>query len=268
MFCVILVLVGCSSFCFGGKDKDKNEEELPKAKAIENIYLEKDDVANFQKRTDQNYQGIVLNNRSIVRKPAIDLEGKSSKEWLSIQPHLNQFIYREVENIVNSQVDAQEYINLLLSLMTDGKFYQAVVLESNEQAPYFPGKYIFITRSEIENSQDEAVLSEILSYRLVRNDFLNNNIDYSLFDFNDIKNSLTEIIQKDRDEWEKYSYDSTKQLNVEVINKIAVMMIRAGYKPSYTFSLDNLPGYHPMGNQPHKSLENITPLKRHKKVFD
>lgn len=266
----LLFLVGCSSFCFGDKDKDKAEKEhdISKAEAIENVYLKKKEIIDFRKNTDPNYPGIVLNNQSILPESAIDMTINNSDKWLNIQPHLNQHIYKDVQDMINPQADAQKYINLLLSLTTDGKIYQAVVLETDKQTPFYPGKYIFISRKEIESCQDEAVLLELLSFRLVRNDFLNKNIDYDLFDDNDIRKSLTNIIEKNRAKWEKYFLDSKNNLNTEVTNKVAVAMIRAGFKPTYNFSLKNLPHFKSTTNPPIKSLEHISPLKRHKKVFD
>ena len=268
MFIAMLCLVGCSSFYFGCKDKEEKEDDLEKPTKIQKTNLSKEDIIEFRKRTDPHYQGIVLNNRSIISKSIIDLKTNESEQWLDIMPHLDQHISKDVQNIINSQTDAQKYINLLLSLLTEDRMYQASVLETNDQAPYYPGRDIFITRKEIENCQDEAILAEILSFRLVRNDYLNKHIDYSLFDKKDVKKALTEIIQKDRSEWEHYALDSSNNLNPEITDKVAVIMIRAGFKPSFSFSLDALPGFHSPGPGPNKSLEYITPLKRHKKVFD
>lgn len=272
MFITMIALAGCSSFCFECDENDKNnerkEDDLTKAKAIEKIHLKNEEIIEFRKRTEPHYQGVVFNNRSILPESTIDREIDASEQWLAIQPYLNQHIYNDVQSLINPQADAQKYINLLLSLLTDGKVYQAVVLETNEQAPYYPGKYIFITRKEIESCQDEAILSELLSFRLVRNDYLNKHIEYSLLDKRDIKRSMTEIIQKDRSNWEEYSLDDDNNLSLEITKKVTIMMIRAGFKPNHSFTLEELPIVHSPGNPPHKSLEYITPLKRHKKVFD
>lgn len=268
MLLLMLFLTGCSSFCFGSKDKEARIDDVKKAEKFADVKISQEEYIDFRKKTDHKYEGIIFNNRSIIPRSLLDNTVTTTEQWLELQPHLNHHMYQDVQNILNPQADAQKYINLLLSLLTDGKIYQAIILESKEQAPFFPGNYIFINRQEIENCQDEAILAEILSFRLVRNIYLNNNINYSLFDKSDIRKSITNLIQKDRDKWDKYALDSENKLNKKVTDQVAVLMLRAGFKPSFAFTLDELPGFHKSRRHPDKNLEFIEPLKRHKKVFD
>lgn len=251
----VIFLGGCSSFCFGNRDKEKKERNKSKPETIAEIKLERQEIVEFRKRTAPDYEEIVALNRSFISETAIAETIFTTKEWLVIQPNLKQFTFKEVRKLINSQADAQKYVNLLLSLLTDEKNYQAVVLETNEDAPYYPGSYLFITRKEIENCQDERDLAEILSFRLIRNDYLNKNIDYNLFDKHKSEESLRDIIQKDKSKWDEYALNSANNLQEEISDNIAVMMIRAGFEPSF----------------PHKraiNIKYISPLMRHKKVFD
>ena len=263
-----LCLMGCSSFWFGCDEKEKREDVLEKPTKLSEIYLTREEIMEFQKRSDQHYQGIIINNRSMIPESPVKPDYTSTESWKNIQHHLNQYISKDVQNIINPQADAQKYINLFLSLLTDRKDYHAFVLETNDQVTCYPGSYIFISRMEIQNCQDEAVLAELLSFKLIRNEFLNKNIDYSLFSDEDVKKSLTDIIQKDKLAWEKYALDPSNNINPEVKNQVAALMIRAGFKPSFAYSLDDFPGFHSQRHKPIKNLEFLTPLKRHKKVFD
>ncbi len=259
-------LVGCSSFYFGCKDNKENSKN--QNKTIDNIHLGMREVGDFRRSTAPDYHLIVQNNKKILPEIVIDYDSYKSENWFIALPYIEEFIYEDIKDIINPQKDAQRYINLLLSLVSDTMKYHAIVLETNNDAPYYPGEYIFISRKEIESCQDEAELAEILSFRLVRNDYLNLNAEFSKLDKKNINESLLTIIQKAKENWNNYAHDSYNILNPEVSDKVAMMMIRAGFKPSFPYSLENLTGYHPIANDSNISLRFIPPLLRHKKVFD
>lgn len=262
----MLSLVGCSSFYFGCIVKQENSKT--QKKTLDNIHLGMREVGDFRRRTAPNYQKIVMNNRQILSIAVIEYDRYKSENWFIAQPYIEEFIYEDIKDIINPQKDAQRYINLLLSLVSDTMKYQAIVLETNNDAPYYPGEYIFISRKEIESCQDEAELAEILSFRLVRNDYLNLNAEFSKLDKKNINESLLTIIQKAKENWNNYAHDSSNILNPEVSDKVATIMIRAGFKPSFPYSLETLTDYHPTQIDSNISLSFITPLLRHRKVFD
>ena len=262
----ILSLIGCSSFYFGCKGE--NESSKAKNKTIENIHLGMREVGDFKRRTAPDYHLIVQNNKIILPEKVINYDRYKSENWFIALPYIEKVIYDNIKNIINPQKDAQRYINLLLSLVSDTMKYHAIVLETNNDIPYYPGEYIFISRKEIESCQDEAELAEILSFRLVRNDYLNLNAKFSQLNKKNIDESLSMIINEAKESWEVNNSASSDSFNQDLLDKVASMMIRAGFKPSYSFNLESLPSYRHNESNADIKIQYIAPLQRHKKVFD
>ncbi len=262
----MLSLVGCSSFYFGCKDNKENSKN--QNKTIDNIHLGMREVGDFRRSTAPDYHLIVQNNKKILPEIVIDYDRYKSENWFIALPYIEELIYDNIKDIINPQKDAQRYINLLLSLVSDTMKYHAIVLETNNDAPYYPGEYIFISRKEIERCQDEAELAEILSFRLVRNDYLNLNAEFSKLDKKNIEESLSMIINEAKESWEVNNSASSDFFNQDLLNKVASMMIRAGFKPSYSFTLESLPSYRHNESNSDIEIEYVLPLQRHKKVFD
>jgi len=107
-----------------------------------------------------------------------------------------------------------------------------------------------------------------LSFRLVRNDYLNLNAEFSKLDKKNIEESLSMIISEAKESWEVNNSASSDFFNQDLLNKVASMMIRAGFKPSYSFTLESLPSYRHNESNSDIEIEYVLPLQRHKKVFD
>ncbi|MBI9032563.1 hypothetical protein JEZ13_11265 [bacterium] len=267
VLCIMLCLSGCSHFFFGSREKDKDEKIMQERTSLQDLTLSKDEIVRFHKATSPNYQQIISNNRAILPPYPLGLSSDFNKHWPLIQADLDYLISTEVKNYINPQADAQKYLNLMLSLIDEKNEYQAIVLESKKEVPYFIGKYIFISRQEIEGCQDEGDLLKILVYRLIRNNLLNNQIDFSQIKNNITLELISTINQEVSKSWEKYATSDLYFPNLEIRIQTALIMNRAAFKPE-----NDEPGNQTsdltLDSKDQANLMFITPLQRHKKVFD
>ncbi len=267
ILCITLCLSACSYFYFGPRDKDKDDKLIQERNSLLDLSLSEYEIARFHKQTSPNYQQVVSNNRAILPPYPLALSSDFNKHWPLIQADLNYLISTEVKNYLNPQADAQKYLNLMLSLIDENNEYQAIVLESKKETPYFIGKYIFISRQEIEGCQDEGDLLKILVYRLIRNNFINNQIDFSQIRNNISYDLISKLNKEVNEEWEKYASSDLYFPNLEIRIQTALIMNRAGFKEDYDDS--GIETALPSNKSDEESkLMFSSPLQRHKKVFD
>lgn len=255
----LVCLFGCSSFQFGFNKKDDKRNEALDSTPIIELTLTKDEISEFKKKTDPDYEKIVANNRAILTNSIFTDQKTDPCLWTNLNPKLNHLINLKMKSKLTSQADAQKYINLLLSLLDESGEFRAVVVESTTEPTYFVGRYIFIGRKEIESCPDEAVLAEILSYRLFRNMEINKRFALKQPQGITKAKKLTASIEAVKADWET---DSDSKL--ASADAVMLIMGRAGFMPSQegvqhsSEIKESFDGY----------LEFVTPLQRHKKVFD
>lgn len=255
----LVCLLGCSSFQFGFNKKDDKRNEALDSTPIIELTLTKDEISEFKKKTDPNYDRIVANNRAILINSIFTDQKTDPCLWTNLNPKLNHLINLEMKSKLTPQADAQKYINLLLSLLDESGEYRAVIVESTIEPTYFVGRYIFIGRKEIESCPDEAALAEILSYRLFRNVEINKHFDLKQPQGITKAKELTKSIEAVKADWEK---DDDRNLSSD--DAVMLIMGRAGFMASqegkqYSSQIKEFFD---------GKLEFVTPLQRHKKVFD
>lgn len=258
---VVFSLFGCTPFQFGFNKKDDKKIEALDSQPIIDITLSANEISQFNKKTDSSYEEIVASNRAILPNSIFAGYKTDPCLWTNLNPVLNNLINLEMKSAVTPQQDAQKYINLMLSLLDESREYRAVVVETDAEPAYFVGRYIFIGRKEIESCRDEAVLAEVLSFRLLRNVQINRRFELKHPLYTDKSKKLAEIIKVVKSEWE---IDYESDVNSHIYDSVMLIMRRAGFEPSRESvnESDQVKEY--LG----RTLKFVKPLQRHNKVFD
>ena len=258
---VVFSLFGCTPFQFGFNKKDDKKIEALDSQPIIDITLTATEISQFKKKTNPNYDEIITSNRAILSNSIFADSKTDPCLWTNFNPLLNNLMNREMRSKVTPQQDAQNYINLMLALLDESREYRAVVVETDDEPAYFVGRYIFIGRKEIESCVNEAVLAEVLSFRLLRNVLLNQRFALKHTLSTNKTKKLTEITEAVKAEWEA---DYESDVNSQVYDSVMLIMRRAGFEPSRESVNESVQVKEYLG----RTLKFVTPLQRHKKVFD
>ncbi len=173
---VVILCFACSSFQLDKKCEEAKTEtkDTSLQDLIEESLPSKKEIAKFQKRTSQQYQAIISNNKEIVKTVCDNSVDEYSSNWQVEYVEVERFLYNKFKDKLNPQKDAQEYINLMLKLVVGiNDDLTAIVLENADSSLQYPGRYIFFSRKEIECFESERELMNSMLFKLVENSQLN-----------------------------------------------------------------------------------------------
>ena len=131
---VVFCLAGCTPFQFGFNKKDDKKIEALDSQPIIDITLTANEISQFKKKTDHNYEEIVASNRAILPNSIFAGFKTDPYLWTNLNPVLNNLINLEMRSKVTPQQDAQKYINLVLALLDESREYRAVVVETDRKS--------------------------------------------------------------------------------------------------------------------------------------
>jgi hypothetical protein len=258
------LLLSCSSFHLDSKAEKCITEKRKKTLRylLKESQPSQNEIEQFMKRTAPNYNEVINHNKDLVyMTPLLPIiEGNSRYE--KSRDELEEIYYNAYKDRLTPQADAQKYMNLMLSLVHPLQTeYEVVVVEEyysglisifdSRNYIQLPGKYIVITRQDIEKCPNEQALMRLLVQEIHELRFVN-----TLFQNRSGSTYLKDVIKYIRSRVQHVLYVRLDPTEIgSFYGSISDMLARSGFANEVI-------------HRKYNKIMFFQPKMRHKKVFD